>query len=419
MISLARWSILFVLATSLCSQEGARPLPAAGSADGSDRGTRGSLTLIESFPAGTSLDDPSIGDVRDAWIELLDGARESVELGHFYASDAPGSRLEPVIEALARAGARGVRVRFLVEELFCEQYAETVARLSALEGVTLRRYDLRARTGGVMHAKYMITDGEAVALGSANFDWRSLEHILELGVVVRAPEVARCYLELFELDWRLAGGGEREEPSEGDVQVTPAVRLAFRGEPVTVWPVASPPGLLVRPDMEALPRLVELLDGARSSVRVALLTCKPVGREGSYFEELDGALRRAAARGVRVELCVADWGKRPGTLEGLRSLQALRGVEVRFVTVPPDAGGHIPFARVVHSKFMVVDERRGWVGTSNWEASYFERGRNLGLVFDGRALAAALTSRFARTFESEYAYPVDLCAEYEVPRIGE
>ena len=41
------------------------------------------------------------------------------------------------------------------------------------------------------------------------------------------------------------------------------------------------------------------------------------------------------------------------------------------------------------------------------------------VVFDGAALGKALAGRFQRTWSSEYAYPVDLCEAYEVPRIGD
>ena len=41
------------------------------------------------------------------------------------------------------------------------------------------------RGRGILHAKYMVADGHAGYLGSHNFDWRSLTHVQELGLLIR------------------------------------------------------------------------------------------------------------------------------------------------------------------------------------------------------------------------------------------
>ena len=46
--------------------------------------------------------------------------------------------------------------------------------------------------GGVLHSKAMVVDREVVFLGSANFDWRALEHIQELGALVHSEPLARA-----------------------------------------------------------------------------------------------------------------------------------------------------------------------------------------------------------------------------------
>jgi phosphatidylserine/phosphatidylglycerophosphate/cardiolipin synthase-like enzyme len=165
-----------------------------------------------------------------------------------------------------------------------------------------------------------------------------------------------------------------------------------------------------------LPHIVESIDGAESTVRVQLLTYGTVGREGTYFDTLDAALRRAAARGVDVRLLVADWSQRPGTIEGLKSLEVLPHVRVRLVTIPPWSGGFVPYARVIHAKYLAVDGRRLWLGTSNWERDYFYASRNVGLIVESASMAARLDGFFEKTWSSPYAAEVDPCAEYEPPR---
>ncbi len=379
------------------------------------------LEVIETAPVETSLADPDLRKFAEVWRLRIQAAKSSIELAHFYASEDGDSLLSPVIDDLKAAAGRGVRVRFLVDERFCKTYPETIARLSEATGLDVRRYDLRSLTGGVMHAKYMLVDGQWTVLGSANFDWRSLEHILELGVMARSAQLCRAYLDVFELDWHLAGGGLLEEAPEprSTGAEWPLVLKLGSGASVSVRPSFCPTGLLPNEEDFELPQLVQLIDAAREQVVVQLLTYRTSGYGGEYFAELETALRRAAARGVQVRLCVADWGKRRGTLEGLGSLQLIPNIEVRFVTIPEASEGHIPFARVIHSKFLVCDSRAAWVGTSNWEGSYFKKGRNVGLVMHGDELGRKLMGRFEATWASEYAYPVDPCKSYEVPRFGD
>ena len=90
---------------------------------------------------------------------------------------------------------------------------------------------------------------------------------------------------------------------------------------------------------------------------------------------------------------------------------------MRLTTIPPWSGGFIPFARVTHAKALVVDGKRGWLGTSNWEKDYFTRSRNVGILVDDPALAAQLAGFFATLWQSTYAVPVDPDAAYTPPRI--
>src|SRR5262249_26536125 len=139
--------------------------------------------------------------------------------------------------------------------------------------------------------------------------------------------------------------------------------VAAAGASARVTPVFSPKGWLVDEKLWDLPQIIQMIDGAKHTVRGQLLTYQAQGRDG-YFDQLESALRRAAARGVTVQLLVADWCKRPGAIEGLKSLQVLPNVTVKLVTIPAWSGGYVPFARVIHAKYLVVDGERSWVGTS-------------------------------------------------------
>ena len=129
----------------------------------------------------------------------------------------------------------------------------------------------------------------------------------------------------------------------------------------------NPPGV-----KDALAELVALIGGARRRVTVQLLSYsleRGGGRE--KFTVIDQALRRAARRGVRVQVLVSNWNLRAPQVEGLRELARVPNIDVKFAVIPPFPGGFIPYARVIHSKVMRVDDDLSWVGTSNWGHDYF------------------------------------------------
>lgn len=384
------------------------------------------LELVQTWPVGVeALRDPALPEAHRVWREMIDGAREHLELMHFYASDVGAggesdsadraSRLGPVIEAIEAAAARGVRVRFLAEAKFHRTYPEILDRLDSIENIEVRLYDVGSVMGGILHAKAMSVDGRDAFVGSQNFDWRSLEHILELGVRVRDSALVQDLQDVFEMDWALAAGESPPAP-RGDGGIREG--LAY-GDTVRARIVASPRGFLPQESAWTLPHLLEAIGGAHERVRLQFLGYRPLGRDHHYWPDLDVALRDAAARGVRVQLLVSHWDTREGHIEFLQSLQPVPGIEVRILTVPEDPSGFIPYARVTHAKFVVVDGEWSWVGTSNAEPGYFTSSRNLGVVVEGKTFARRLDAFFERGWSFEGTEPVDPCRAYPPPRRGE
>src|SRR5439155_4074922 len=187
-----------------------------------------------------------------------------------------------------------------------------------------------------------------------NFDWRSLQHIQELGVRFRQPDAVRELEDIFESDWTSAP--QRPSTAYEFPQHT------AQGAEVTL--VASPRGRLPDDKLWDLPALVELLDSARRSVRVQLLTWS------DDVPELRDAMVRAAARGVTVQMLLSDWELRPKTLRALRALDPR--IEVRVFTIPQARQGFIPFARVAYDKYCLVDFLSFWVGITYSERTFFD-----------------------------------------------
>ena len=333
--------------------------------------------LGETRPLETSLGDPTLPTAQAVWLDMIRGARTRIELEHFYLSRKPGEALDPVLDEIGRAAARGVKVRLLLDRGFHRTYPQPADSLGTLPGVTLRLIDFARIAGGVQHAKYLAVDGRAAWLGSQNLDWRALSHIHELGARVTVPEVVRAFGEVFERDWA-AADSTAKAPTESGATAWP-IAFTQDGASGRMWASASPRGALpasVRWDRDVL---LERITGARRTLEAQVLSYGVSGH-GAKDSTLHQALLAAAARGVRVRLIVSDWVIGGRGEADLRALAASPGIEVRISRVPEWSVGYIPFARVEHLKFMVTDDEWLWLGTSNWDPSYWLTSRNLAVT---------------------------------------
>lgn len=409
LLSITAFALLLQL-TSCCARCGAAKDPAAPAAAAgrfieNSKDNNILVELVETAPAETTLDHPDIRNTQEVWLEMIAGARKSIDLAEFYLSDGKNSKLTPVIEAVEAAADRGVAVRVIAEEKFYKTYPETIDRFAKHKNIRVKRYDVSNTMGGIHHAKYFIIDGSEVFVGSQNFDWRSLEHIQELGVRVRGESSVKQFTEIFEYDWT------------GDVDLLTNIKVRHfdpvdsAGE-LSVFASFSPQGFHVPHALWDEQQLARLLALAKNRVRLQVLTYKSDANEPL---ELEAALREALKRGVAVELLVSNWAKRASNVESLKSLAAA-GAKIKFMNIPEASTGHIPFARVCHAKYMVVDGRSAWIGTSNWERDYFYKSRNAGVFILSQALGARLDAFFTENWSSAYAETLDPNATYTPPK---
>ena len=376
--------------------------------------------LVESVPVETALGQPDTPRAPDVWLEMIRGAREEICVESFYFSDDPDDDDDPldrVLAALAEAGARGVRVRLIGDKGFHRTYPEILDRFAELPGCEARLIDARGAWGGVQHSKFMVVDGRDCFVGSQNWDWRALMHIHELGARIRDEQLAGALRGVFLHDWAVAGG--EPVPVEA-VDASARILTMADGSEVAVSMAASPPAGLPEGMPHDLAPLLAMIDRAERELRLQVLSYHVTSRDGSEYLELDTALRRAAGRGVSVRVIASNWAKRPSQVVWLQSLACLPGIEVRFTNIPAWSGGFVPFGRVEHPKYMVVDGREGWVSTSNWGPGYFSDSRNVSLFVTGDAAAEQLTRIFDGSWDSDYAETVDPGRrDYEAPRRDE
>ncbi|WP_343730170.1 phospholipase D-like domain-containing protein [Duganella sp.] len=375
--------------------------------------------LVQTAPVETPLHSDDLRSAAQVWTELFDNAKSEIVIGQFYAVVKPGSVFEKVVQRLEAAGKRGVKIRFLLDQKgigLSEQ--PTIERLKAIPNLEFRVLDFNKLTGnGIIHAKYLVVDGATAYVGSQNFDWRSFEHIHETGLRITDPKVVAQVLAIFNQDWRA-----QALTSQGQIAPVLNVRTALADIHQDAFLLSSPNQYNPAGVGDSETGLPALLAEAKNEVRIQLLDYAPLsyGPKGMrpYYAVIDNAVRAAAQRGVRIKLMVSNWNLEKPAQAYLKSLAVLPNVEIRVVTLPVASGGFIPFARVIHSKTMVIDNQIAWVGTSNWSGGYFDLSRNLEVVMRNEKMAQRLAALQEQTWSSSYAQVLDINKQYPKPSKG-
>jgi len=395
----------------------------------------GTVQFVESFPAETSLDLADLEEASTVWPRVIEQATDRFRVASFYYSrigdgeenGAPADTpdyMAPILEKLAAVAGGGVRVQLMADSKFQATYPEVPAWFDTVPGAESRILDASGHWGGVLHAKYFISDDDLIFVGSQNWDWRALDQIHELGVLVRHPGLAADLGRIYDMDWELAGtkapphpsaeAGDHTQPHLDDTPGYSVINSA--GDTLSVLLAASPAKALPEGIPWDLPLMVEMIDAARDSVHLQLLSYGLTDREKRLFDDLDSALRRASVRGVEVRIILSNWSKSRYSIPWIKSLAVLPHLEVRFTNIPEYSKGFIPFARVEHAKYLTVDGNALWIGTSNWSRGYFFESRNISLFFRGRGATRDPDRFFNLSWHGPYAETVDPAVEYAPPK---
>ncbi|GAA0543697.1 phosphatidylserine/phosphatidylglycerophosphate/cardiolipin synthase-like enzyme [Rhizomicrobium palustre] len=371
--------------------------------------------LVHTLPVGAGLNPLDVRDAATVWCEMIDHAKTSIDLEQFYATSEPGSALDKVISRLEAAAARGVKIRFLMENVGNRMSdTTTLARLKAIKGIEFRELAFADVSGdGIIHAKFFVVDGKSAFVGSHNFDWRALEHIDETGLKIDDKTMVSELAAIFVRDWedqaRIAAG----KP----VQSATDAKAAIIGDGQAVL-VASPADHNPAGVADSQAMLVDLIAHAKKNIRITVMEYSPLGQKRQYYPVIDTALRAASQRGVKIELLVANWNLSRFKQPYLKSLAVLPNVDLRVVTIPEAQSGFIPFARVVHTKTMTIDDEIAWVGTSNWEGGYFDHSRNIEIVLKNPAMAAKLNALHDQLWQAPFTKPLEITRDYPAPHPG-
>jgi cardiolipin synthase len=335
----------------------------------------------------------------------IDQSRRFVHVEFYIATIDDTTR--PFFDALARAQARGVSVRFLLDHWASRGYPGYKETLAFMDGAGIewhlmlpllplqgkfQRPDLRN------HRKIMVIDGSVAFTGSQNLIDSSydLKSHLDKGMVYKdlfarfeGPVVAGLNA-LFVTDWY-------SETDELLLRESDPVQRADRGDALDCQVVPSGPGF----DGENNLRLFNaLLYSAQQKVSIT----------SPYFVPDDSmlyAITTTAQRGVEVELFVGEMGDHAMTWHAQRSYYEglLRaGVKIWLYRAPT----------ILHAKHFTIDDEVSVIGSSNMDMRSFSLNLEVSVMVRGRRFVDAL--REVQEAYKEHSFELTLDAWVKRPR---
>ncbi len=367
------------------------------------------VEVVQSVPIETTLTVPGIRLTQPVWIEMIQSAKKTIDLEQYYINHKEGESLEPVINALKDAGARGVKIRFIIDSNFLKQNPDEAKPLNGIANLELKQISF-ANLRGIQHAKYMVVDQSNLFVGSANFDWLALSHIHEVGIHTIDSKMGADLEAVFNADWNSPQAATIKLDESQGIAATLVNKLTSlfgdkpgRGGTPTEYTILASPAVANPKGIPAtIDSITAAINNAKTSVKVQVYQYALKDFSGTTWTVLDQAFRNAAARGVKVQFMVDNVAMKSGSTE-LKSLAQVPNMEVKTVIIPQWSGGPLAYARLVHSKYMMVDHSTSWVGTENWSMNYFTATRNVGIFIQNANTTTQLESIFDHLWNSEYA----------------
>ena len=320
-------------------------------------------------------------------LNLIADARMRIDLMMYGWQDDPTGR--EVARALADAGARGVRVRLLVDrtgDLIHNPRAATGERTFLDDLADAPNVTLIEPPGAFLrfdHRKLAVIDGRVAWTGgmilteSARRRWHNLAYLAE------GPIVSQ-FASVFEARWVDQGGSfspRLDPPPDPALPPNATARLIQTD---------------VDGDRSLKATVYDAVDGARRNIFL----------ENPYFSDeiLTAKLVSARRRGVDVRVVLTLRGnvRRMNNFETLTANQLVRG-GVRVFLYPG----------MSHVKALSVDGAWCYLGTGNFDELSLRNNRELGLSLAGVDLASDLDRRL---FHPDFAASQELLSPLPPPR---
>jgi len=268
-------------------------------------------------------------------------------------------------------------------------------------------------SSGILHTKLMVIDSTFAYMGSANWDWRSITQVKELGFITTISVLVQDLEKIFDIYWLTANQTRMPNITGLDTNynLTHPFTIDQDGEQSFIFIASSPPLFNTPRRTNDIDALINAIDSAEEFVYGSVMDYSPgslyyPNGQQIYWGVLDDAWRRASFRGVQVRLIFSVWPYTNTALfQYMRSLDCLDNIVVSVMIIPPWSGGNIPYSRVNHSKYLVTD-KVAYIGTSNCTPDYFLQTAGVSMTFNTEPQRNQVLQVFLRDWLSNYTHPV-------------
>jgi len=399
-------------------------------------------------------------DAFGARLRLIESAERSIDAQYFLMKNDAAGRI--FSGALLAAADRGVRVRFLLDDVFTTANDEGLTVLDQHANIEVRLFNPIARSGIAylnffgdfkqanrrMHNKSFTVDNKITIVGGRNiadeyFELQEGGEFLDFDVIGIGP-VAADVAEVFDTFWNhsrsvplevvadnikpgdvenarseIAAGFDQSSQSIYATAVnSPVISHLFDGAlllyPAPAEVITDDPEKLVQEISETQQTLVNHLAVVAAEADSEIIVVTP------YFVPGNGGVafwQDIAARGVKVTILTNSLAsnnhiavhsgyakyRRPMLEAGV----ALYEMRANAVSNQPERGSNSPGIVTLHSKAVIVDREFLFVGSLNMDPRSIDINSEMGAVIRSPQLASKLAD-IVMTGLSESTYRVEL-----------
>ncbi len=161
--------------------------------------TLGLLLLLTGSPLNAKPEAmfSSRGGIQRRLVSTIDHAQHTIDLAMFDLT------AESVLQALRRAGTRGVSVRLVLDARIRKEHGRDDV-LKGTPNLVVRAVGGRTRGRGLMHNKFAIIDSTTLITGSYNWTQNAEHANYENALFLDDPEVISAYKDEFSRLWEAA-----------------------------------------------------------------------------------------------------------------------------------------------------------------------------------------------------------------------
>lgn len=397
-----------------------------------------------------------------ARLRSIEAAEQTIDLQYFLMKPDLAGAL--VSQALLKAADRGVRVRYLIDDVFTTVSDDTLGYLDAHPNMEVRVFNPSARPGSKflnfvtefarvnrrMHNKIFTVDGASAIIGGRNiadeyFQIQTTSEFADFEMLLTGPAVADVQkaFDLYWNDgWSVPMSRLKEPPSQAelaqarselDARLVPARDVYDKAvnDPYFARLSAGEEAIFSGPTTVVVDRPVKVKTPVRGGERVLAETLlrrmknakKDVILITPYFVPEDYGARlfeNLAQRGVRVRIVTNSVGSTNHTYVHAgyrRHREPLLRAGVEIYELRSDAMqalGELPpddkTGLVMHSKAAVIDTNEVFVGSMNLDPRSVKINSELGVFFDSPAFGRFMQERLQIGLR-DYAYRLSLAPD--------